>query len=493
MLDLADLLWSARNDEVVIVTDREGVGWRFELGLAAADPHLKGPILHLQKGEKSAALRPVRDPDLAELAAMIAWGHAARPDALPPIEPRAWRALSSRHPLARRLRGRLGTDSLLLVRQPVDRVISPGPEASWLAIRDAWEVPETPEERWLVLAHWSDAEDERWGQVRQVVSPIELLDACVDGDLASEAIVVAAFVVGQLSSAVLDDELLPAGIAQVVALLDERGIEHALRPKEGNPDPDATALTLRWSAQGPVWVHPPLAHMDVATLRDLRATCAELPLMPEALLETVDAAIDARVMAAEAAAEAAAERARLRVEAARVAAEEQARLEAERAAVKEEARLQAERAAAEEQARLQAERRAAEDQARHDAERAAAEERARLDAERATAEERARLEAEKAAAEEQARLQAEKAAAEEQARLEAEEAAAEEQARLEAEEAAAEVLMGGTEPNCSILPRTIALRQIESGCLQALGKGNARARRPGLLVSRAYEHESLAN
>ena len=61
VLDLADLLWSARNDEVVIVTDREGVGWRFELGLAAADPHLKGPILHLQKGEKSAALRPVRD------------------------------------------------------------------------------------------------------------------------------------------------------------------------------------------------------------------------------------------------------------------------------------------------------------------------------------------------------------------------------------------------------------------------------------------------
>ncbi len=64
---------------------------------------------------------------------------------------------------------------------------------------------------------------------------------------------------------------------------------------------------------------------------------------------------------------------------------------------------------------------------------------------------------------------------------------------LLAEEDAAEVLMGGTEPNCSILPRTIALRQIESGCLQALGKGNARARRPGLLVSRAYEHESLAN
>ena len=64
---------------------------------------------------------------------------------------------------------------------------------------------------------------------------------------------------------------------------------------------------------------------------------------------------------------------------------------------------------------------------------------------------------------------------------------------LLAEEAAAEVLMGGTEPNCSTLPRTIALRQIDSGCLQALGEGNARAHRPGLLVGRAYEHESLAN
>jgi len=464
VLDLADLLWSARNEESVIVTDREGKGWRLDPGIAAADPHLKGPLIHLSEEASEEALQPVRDPSLLELAFMIAWAHGARPDALPPIEPPAWRALSSRHPLARRLRARLKTDSLLLVRQPVDRVIKPGKESSWLAIRNAWDVADEPAQRWLILAHWSDSEQSRWAGVRQVIPPVAFLDACVDGTLNTEEVKVAAFHVGQLSSAVLDDELLPAGVAQVVALLDGREIEHGLRPDTYVEDSVATEVTLRWSAEGPEWVHPKLQGRDADTLRALRAACQDVPLVPEGLFDAIDAAIAARLQADEEAAERerqeaeaarqariaareaeaarlAAERAAAeaaRIEAERLAAEEAARMEAERLAAEEAARVEAERLAAEEAARVEAERLAAKEAARVEAERLAAEEAARLEAERIEAEEAARAEAERLAAEEAARVEAERLASDEAARIEAEQLAAEEAARLEGERLAAE-------------------------------------------------------